>query len=76
MHANAVLLVAVSLLPLAFGAGWVYGAGALIGGVHFVRKTHALAKAPDRKTALAAFFASMVQLSVLLAAVVVDAALR
>jgi heme o synthase len=76
VHANAVLLVAVSLLPLAFGAGWVYGAGALIGGVHFVRKTHALAKAPERKTALAAFFASMVQLSVLLAAVVVDAALR
>ncbi len=76
VHANALLLVAVSLLPLAFGAGWVYGAGALIGGAHFVRKTHALAQAPDRKTALAAFFASMVQLSVLLAAVVVDAALR
>lgn len=76
VHANALLLVAVSLLPLAFGAGWVYGAGALIGGAHFVRKTHALAQAPERKTALAAFFASMVQLSVLLAAVVVDAALR
>jgi heme o synthase len=76
VHANALLLVAVSLLPLAFGAGWVYGAGALIGGVHFVRKTQALASAPERKTALAAFFASMVQLSVLLAAVVVDAALR
>jgi heme o synthase len=76
VHANALLLVAVSLLPLAFGAGWVYGVGALAGGLHFVRKTHALAQAPDRKTALAAFFASMVQLSVLLAAVVVDAALR
>jgi heme o synthase len=76
VHANALLLVAVSLLPLFFGAGWVYGAGALIGGLHFVRKTHALARAPERKTALAAFFASMVQISVLLAAVVVDAALR
>ena len=76
VHANALLLVAASLLPLAFGAGWVYGAGALLGGAHFVRKTHALAQAPERKTALAAFFASMVQLSVLLAAVVVDAALR
>jgi heme o synthase len=76
LHAHTLLLVAVSLLPLAFGAGWIYGAGALIGGVHFVRKTHALAQAPERKTALAAFFASMVQLSVLLAAVVVDAALR
>jgi heme o synthase len=76
VHANAVLVVAVSLLPLAFGAGWVYGAGALIGGLHFVRKTYALAHEPERKTALAAFFASMVQLSVLLAAVVIDAALR
>ena len=76
VHANALLLVAVSLLPLAFGAGWVYGAGALLGGAHFVRKTQALARAPDRKTALAAFFASMVQLSLLLAAVVIDAALR
>ena len=76
VHANALLLVSVSVLPVFFGAGFVYLAGALIGGLHFVRKTHALAKAPERKTALAAFFASMVQLSVLLAAVVVDAALR
>ena len=76
VHANALLLVAMSMLPMWSGAGWVYGAGALIGGVYFLRKTRALAKAPDRKTAFAAFFASMVQLSVLLAAVVVDAALR
>jgi heme o synthase len=76
VHANALVLVAVSLLPLAFGAGWLYGAGALTGGVFFLRRTHALARQPERKTALAAFFASMVQLSMLLAAVVVDAALR
>ena len=76
VHANAMLLVAVSVLPIFFGAGWIYLAGALAGGAHFIRKTHALANAPTRKTALAAFFASMVQLSVLLAAVVVDAALR
>ena len=71
-----VLLVAVSLLPLFFGAGWIYGLGALAGGAHFVRKAHALARAPGRGTAMASFFASMVQLSVLLAAVAVDAALR
>ncbi len=76
VHANALLLVAASLLPLSFGAGWVYGLGAALGGAHFLRKTHALARAPERKTAFAAFFASMVQLSVLLAAVVIDAALR
>jgi protoheme IX farnesyltransferase len=44
--------------------------------VHFLRKTHALARQPSRQTAMAAFFASMVQLSALLAAVVIDAALR
>lgn len=76
VHANALALVAASLLPLAFGAGWVYGAGALLGGAHFLRKTHALAQAPSRPSALAAFFASMVQLALLLAAVVLDAALR
>jgi protoheme IX farnesyltransferase len=61
---------------LFFGAGWVYGLGAALGGAHFLRRTAALARAPERRTALAAFFASMVQLSALLAAVVVDAALR
>ena len=73
---NTVLLVAVSLLPVFFGAGWIYGLGALAGGAHFVRKAHALARAPSRKTAMASFFASMVQLSIVLAAVVVDAVLR
>jgi protoheme IX farnesyltransferase len=76
VYGNTVLLVAVSLLPLFFGAGWVYGLGALAGGVHFVRKAHALARTPSRKTAMASFFASMVQLSILLAAVAVDAVLR
>jgi protoheme IX farnesyltransferase len=76
VYGNAIALVLVSLLPLAFGAGIAYAAGALLGGAHFIRKTRALAQAPTRKTALAAFFASMVQLSVLLAGVAVDAALR
>ena len=76
VYANTVLLVAASMLPLLFGAGWVYALGAAAGGAHFVRKARALALAPSRKTAMASFFASMVQLSVLLAAVAIDAALR
>lgn len=74
VHANTIALVAVSLLPLLAGAGWIYGLGALLGGAHFLRKTRALAIEPSRQRAMAAFFASMVQLSVLLAAVVIDAA--
>jgi heme o synthase len=76
VFANTVLLLGASLLPLFFGAGWIYGLGALAGGLHFVRKAHALARAPSRKTAMASFFASMVQLSIVLAAVAVDAVLR
>jgi protoheme IX farnesyltransferase len=76
VHANALVLVAASLLPLLYGAGWLLAAGALAGGVFFLRKTYALARAPSRSTAMAAFFASMVQLSVLLGAVALDAAWR
>jgi protoheme IX farnesyltransferase len=76
VHAHALALVAVSLLPLFAGAGLVYALGAVAGGAHFLRKTAALARQPERARAMSAFFASMVQLSVLLAAVVVDAALR
>jgi protoheme IX farnesyltransferase len=76
VHWNAALLVSASLLPAFFGAGPIYLLGAVAGGVHFLRKTRALARAPSRKTAMASFFASMVQLSVLLAAVAVDAVVR
>jgi heme o synthase len=76
VHANAIALVAVSLLPVFFGAGPVLLAGAALGGAFFLRKTWALARAPSRATAMASFFASMVQLSALLAAVAIDAALR
>jgi protoheme IX farnesyltransferase len=76
VHLNTVALVAASLLPVAFGAGPVYLVGALAGGVYFLRRTHALARDPQRRTAMAAFFASMAQLSVLIIAVAIDAALR
>lgn len=76
VHGSAILLVLATLLPLAFGAGWAYALGAVIGGVHFVRKTAALARQPVRARAMAAFFASMVQLSVLIVGILVDAALR
>ena len=76
VHASAIALVAASLLPVLFGAGPVVLLGAIVGGTYFLRKTWALARAPSRATAMAAFFGSMVQLSALLAAVAIDAALR
>lgn len=76
VHANTVLLVAVSLLPMAFGAGWAYLVAAVVGGAHFLRHTRVLARDPQRATAMKAFFASMVQLALLVAGVVIDAMLR
>jgi protoheme IX farnesyltransferase len=76
VHANAMVLVVASLLPMAFGAGPAYLVGAVIGGAWFLRRTHALARHPRRDTAMASFFASMVQLSALILGVVVDAAMR
>ncbi len=74
--ASTIALVLASLLPVFFGAGLVYLAGALAGGAHFLRKAWQLASAPSRQTAIACFLASLVQLSAVLAAACVDAALR
>lgn len=76
VYASTLALVAASLLPLAFGAGWVYGVGAAAGGAWFVVKARALARSPSRATAMRAFFGSLVQLSVLLGAAIVDGVLR
>ena len=76
VHANAIVLVAASLLPVYFGAGPAYGIAAMAGGTWFLLRTAALARDAQRKNAMAAFFASMVQLAVLILGVAVDAALR
>lgn len=76
VHWNTVALVAASLLPLLAGAGPVYGIAAAVGGLHFLRRTQALARDPQRQRAMAAFFASMVQLAALIVGVAIDAALR
>ncbi len=73
---STVLLVAASLLPAFFGAGPVYLGGALVGGLYFVRKAWVLARAPTRRSAMGSFFASLLQLSLLLVAAAVDAMMR
>ena len=73
---STVALALASLLPVFFGAGPVYLVGAAIGGGHFVHKAWLLMRAPGRKTAMGAFFASLVQLSLVLAAATADGLLR
>ncbi len=66
-------LVAASFLPLFFGLGWIYLAGAAIGGALFIQKSWQLARAPSRQTALSSFHASLVQLTLVLVGAIVDA---
>ena len=73
---NTVLLVAASVVPFFYGMGWIYLAGAVLAGGYFLGKSLRLARAPSRATAAQTFGASLVHLSVLLVAVMVDAAVR
>lgn len=70
--AHTVALVLLSLLPIAFGAGWVYLLGAAVGGAYFVRSSIALVRSPGPPAAMANFRASLVQLSLLLCAAIID----
>lgn len=72
---STLLLVATSLLPVFFGAGAVYFVGAASGGAYFVVKSLQLAREPNRSNAMSCFHASLVQLSLLLVAAMVDSAL-
>ena len=73
---STVALVAASLLPVLFGAGVWYFAAAAIGGAVFLLKSWRLARRPSRKTAMASFFASLFQLSLVLAGASLDGVLR
>ncbi|WP_284617906.1 heme o synthase [Aquabacterium humicola] len=80
VHGHACAMVAASMLPLlpwtGGSAGAAYAIGAIAGGAWLLLRTQALALEPKRPRAMAAFFASMVQLSLLIVGVAVDAALR
>lgn len=73
---STVALALTALLPGLFGAGPVYLAGAFAGGGYFVYRAWLLARAPSRKTAMGAFFASLIQLSLLLVGATFDSLLR
>ncbi len=70
--AHTVVLVAISLTPLALGLGWVYGACAMLGGGWFIVTSWKLTRRPDRETAMRNFFASLVQLVLVLAGCMIE----
>ena len=73
---STIALVVASLLPGLFGAGPVYLMGALAGGAYFVHKAWVLARRPSRKTAMASFSASLLQLSLVLGTASIDGLMR
>ncbi len=72
-HTMALALVA--LVPLGFGMGWIYAAGAVTGGGVFVVTSLRLALVQNTRTAIHNFLASLAQLTLLLTAAMLDAAL-
>ena len=72
---STVLLVAISLMPVFYGMGWVYFIGAASGGAYFLTKSMQLARSPSRATAMSCFHASLMQLTLLLVTAILDASL-
>ena len=72
---STLLLVATSLLPVLYGLGWIYLLGAAAGGALFVSTSVRLARDPSRASAMKNFHASLLQLSLLLTAAMLDGAL-
>lgn len=75
VHWSTLALVASSLLPCVFGAGWIYFVGAAVGGALFLYRSYRLAHHPTRQTAIACFLASLVQLCLVLGGICLDVAL-
>ena len=72
---GTVLLVVASIVPAFYGLSWLYLAAAIGGGAYFLWKSAALVRDPCRRTAMANFHASLLQLTLLLAAAIADATL-
>jgi protoheme IX farnesyltransferase len=70
--ANTLILVALSILPYFYGLGWIYLVGAVSGGSYFIYQNYKMILDPSAKVAMQSFFASLVQLVLLLLAAVLD----
>ncbi len=71
---HTLALVIVSVLPFFYGLGWIYLLGALAGGLYFLWTSYALVQSPSLQTARKNFHASLIQLTLLLSACVLDVA--
>jgi heme o synthase len=72
---HTVALTAISLVPLWYGQGLLYGLGAGLGGAYFCWTSLALVREPTKARAMKNFFASLMQLGLLILGVVAEAAI-
>ena len=69
-------LAGLSLVPLAFGLGPIYGVAAALGGGYFLWCSVRLYRSPTRSAATENFAASLIQLLLLLGGIIADGAVR
>ncbi|MCW8902713.1 heme o synthase [Sedimenticola sp.] len=69
---NTPILVGISIMPYFYGMGWLYLLGAVSGGGYFLYRNLKMIQDAGRKNAMASFFASLIQLSLLLIGTVLD----
>ncbi len=74
--AHTVALSLVALVPAFYGMGTIYLIGAVSGGAIFTWTSIALVRQPGRSTALKNFFASLLQLCLLLGGAITEWAIR
>jgi len=70
--AHVVALVALSILPFFYGLSWIYLAGAVGGGIYFLRETIRLHIKPGIPQAWRCFASSIVQLGLMLVTAIAD----
>ncbi len=69
---NTLTLVGISILPFFYGMSWLYLVAATTGGGYFIYCNYKMILDPSPKIAMKSFFASLVQLVVLLSGAVLD----
>jgi protoheme IX farnesyltransferase len=69
---NTLMLVAISILPFFYGMGWIYLISAVAGGGFFIYHNILMVRDPSPRVAMKSFFASLLQLVLLLIGAVVD----
>jgi protoheme IX farnesyltransferase len=70
--AHVLALVALSILPVFYGMGWIYLLGVVVGGFFYVRETVRLHMKPSIPRAWRSFAASIAQLGLMLVTAIAD----